>query len=143
MAHIKSVRFTSTGKAEGCTCDRCGQYIQNIWTVTFTEGMRLNYGIDCFEKVQKTGLSETARKNIKKALKSIQAYEEGLAKFTSGERNEENDIAYQQAQENKQDAFYGKPYEAWKDWWINEFFPYRISLENETIEKYSKINVTP
>lgn len=142
MAHIKSVRFSNVGKKEGCTCDRCGQYITNIWTVTFTEGMILNYGIDCFEKIQKTGLSDTARKNIKKALKSIQAYEEGLAEFTSGKRNEENDIAYKNAQEDKQNAFYGESYEVWRDWWVNKFFPYRISLENEIIEKYSKISVT-
>jgi hypothetical protein len=143
MAHIKSVRFSSVGKSEGCTCDRCGQYIQNIWTVTFTEGMILNYGIDCFEKVQKTGLSAVARKNIKKALKSIQAYEEQIARFTSGERNEENDLAYKWEQQNKQSAWYGEPYEKYRDWFINEFFPYRISLENETIAKYSKIDITP
>ena len=143
MAHIKSVRFSSVGKAEGCTCDRCGQYIQNIWTVTFTEGMSLNYGLDCFEKVQKTGLSETARKNIKKALKSIQAYEEQLARFVSGERNEENDEAYKYAQREKNNAWYGEPYEKYRDWFINEFFPYRISEENKIIEKYSKVSVTP
>ena len=141
MAHIKSVRFYNVGKAEGCTCERCGQYITNIWAVTFTEGMTLNYGIDCFKKIQRTGFNATAIKAINKALKSIQAYEEAHERFISGDRNEDNDESYKYEQTDKHNAWYGEPYEKYKSWFVNEFFPYRISEENKIIAKYSKINL--
>lgn len=141
MSHIAKIRFNSVGKNEGCTCDRCGQYIRNIWTVEYKEGFKVNYGIDCWEKVYKAGqLNKYGEKEMRKIMKSIKGYEEMLAMFVSGEINEENDSGWKYSQTEKRDAWYGKPYEEYKNWMINEFFPYRISIEQERLKKFSKID---
>ena len=141
MSHIAKIRFNSVGKNEGCTCDRCGQYIRNIWTVEYKEGFKVNYGIDCWEKVYKAGLlNKYGEKEMRKIMKSIKGYEEMLAKFVSGEINEENDSGWKYSQTEKRDAWYGEPYEEYKNWMINEFFPYRISIEQERLKKFSKID---
>lgn len=141
MSHIAKIRFSSVSRNEGCTCDRCGQYIRNIWTVTYKEGFSINYGIDCWEKVYKGGqLSQYGEKEIRKIMKSIKAYEEMLAKYMSGEINEETDSGWKYGQQNKQDAWYGKPFEEYRDWMINDFFPYRLSIEQDRLKKFSKID---
>ena len=55
MAYIKRISFAHVGRNEGCLCDRCGQYIQNIVTVDYADGVRINYGRDCFDKLYKSG----------------------------------------------------------------------------------------
>ena len=85
MAHIKKIKFSRVGKQEGCTCDRCGQYIRNIWTVDYKEGLTMNYGIDCWEAICKEGLSKQGIRLMNKTMKSLQSYEERLAAYTSKE----------------------------------------------------------
>ena len=88
MAHIKKISFSSVNVREGCTCDRCGQWIKNIWTVDFLEGFSMNYGIDCFEKLCKSGrLSDYGMKLMKKALKSISRYYEWMAEEEALDEN--------------------------------------------------------
>lgn len=141
MSHIAKIRFNSVGRNDGCTCDRCGQYIRNIWSIEYKEGFTVNYGIDCWEKVYKAGkLNQYGEKHMRKIMKSIRSYEEMLAKYVSGEMNEETDSAWKYGQTDKHDAWYGEPYETYRDWMINEFFPYRISIEQEELKKFSKIN---
>ena len=144
MSHIKKIRFQSVGKNEGCCCDRCGQYIRNIWTVEYTEGFKVNYGIDCWEKVYKAGkLNQYGEKQMRKIMKNIKSYEEELAKYISGEMNAETDIGWQNQQDENEytkSFWFRKPYEEYRDWMINEFFPYRISLEQEELKKFSKID---
>lgn len=142
MAHIKSIHFDRVGKAEGCTCDRCGQYIQNIWTVEYHEGLLMHYGLDCWQKVQSKGLNKTGKTLMNKIMKSIQFYTEWLAKYKSGELNEENDESYKtsQADWNKNDYWHGRPFSEYKAWMIEEFFPYRIACEQKELAKFSKVN---
>lgn len=142
MAHIKSISFESVGKREGCTCDRCGQYIQNIWTVEYREGLVVHYGIDCWQKVQDKGLNATGKKMMRKVMKSIQFYTEWLSKYTSGELTEENDVSYQTAQAdwNKTDCWHGVPFDEYKKWMVEEFFPYRIAEAQKELIKFSKVN---
>lgn len=142
MAHIKSISFESVGKNEGCTCDRCGQYIRNIWTVEYTEGLRMNYGLDCWEKVYKEGLNKQGARNLKKVMDSIKSYEERLAQYISGELSEETDESYKvtQADWNKDNCWYGKSFEEYKKWMVTDFFPYRISEKQKELAKFSKVN---
>ena len=142
MSHIKKISFTSVGKQEGCTCDRCGQYIRNIWTVEYKEGLKMNYGIDCWEKVYKEGLNKQGAKLLKNVMKSIQFYEESLAQYVSGELTEDNDESYKatQADWNKDNCWYGKSFEEYKEWLVNDFFPYRIGRKQEELSKFSKVN---
>ena len=82
MAHIKEIRFAHVGRNEGCLCDRCGQYIQNIVTVHWTDDIVVNYGTECFSKLCKTGrLTAHGLKLMHKALKSIERHTEELEKY--------------------------------------------------------------
>ena len=97
MARIKKIDFYKVGKQEGCLCDRCGQYIHNILTVQYDDGITARFGIDCFEILNKeSGLSEYGRKALNKALKSIQKHREMYEKEAM--KTEETDIAWQNAQ---------------------------------------------
>lgn len=140
MAHIKRISFESVGKAEGCTCDRCGQYIRNIWTVEYKEGLTMHYGLDCWQKVCRQGLNQHGMKLMKKAMKAIQNYEERLAKYTSGEMTVETDQGWLADQEDKMSAWYGHTFEEYRAWMINEFFPYRIAEAQKELAKFGKIN---
>jgi len=72
----------STAPTVSCTCDRCGQGIKNIWSVSFSNGVTYNYGIDCFEKLSKnSNLTDLGRKNFKKLLKSLKECEEKVAEW--------------------------------------------------------------
>jgi hypothetical protein len=78
---LQHVSFSSTPEVR-CTCDRCGQGIKNVWSVSFTNNVTYNYGIDCFEKLSKhSNLSEIGKKNFKKLLKSLKKCEENVAKW--------------------------------------------------------------
>ena len=141
MARIKKITFASVAKNEGCTCDRCGQYIKNIWTVTYQDDVVMNFGIDCFEKVSKEKLNAYGMKQMKKVLKSIQDYTERLEAWKSGEITE--DCAYwqnQQAEWNKDSYWYGRKFEEYKDWMINEFFPARLEYEQKELAKFKNVN---
>lgn len=142
MAHIKKIKFSRVGKQEGCTCDRCGQYIRNIWTVDYKEGLTMNYGIDCWEAICKEGLSKQGIRLMNKTMKSLQSYEERLAAYTSKEITEENDMAYQteQADWNKDSYWYGRSWEEYRDWMVNDFFPERISGKQKELERFSKVD---
>lgn len=144
MAHIKQISFARVGEKEGCTCDRCGQYIRNIWTVEYTEGLRMNYGLDCWEKVYKKGLSKQGAKILKKIMDSIKSYEERLAQYVSGELSEETDESYKvtQADWNKDNFWYGISFGEYKNWMVTDFLPYRISEKQKELAKFSKVNFT-
>lgn len=142
MAHIKKITFSRVGEKEGCTCDRCGQYIRNIWTVQYLEAGVMNYGIDCFKKVQESGLNAHGRKLMNKTMKSIQIYSERLAQYINGEFTADTDESWKvnQADWNKNNYWYGRDYSEYKDWMINEFFPTRLSCCEKELERYKKIN---
>ena len=143
MAHINNISFIRVSKNEGCTCDRCGQYIQNIWTVKWIEGGYTRFGIDCFEKLCKSGkLTTFGMKTMKKALKDIEYWSDELAKWKNGEYTEENRIDYQQAQKDKYDAFYEVSFEEYRRWWIEKFIPARIADKQKEINKFQKANFT-
>lgn len=145
MAHIKKISFETVGNNQGCTCDRCGQYIKNIYTVEFTEGMKMNYGIDCFEKLYKTGnLTKEATKILKKTIKSIANYEARLEQYQNNEIKPEEDGGwyYQQPQAGWYEEGYwtGKPYEEYRQWVINELIPSRIADKQKELAKFAKID---
>ena len=142
MAHIKKIKFDKVGKMEGCTCDRCGQYIQNIWTVTYTDDVIMHFGIDCFEKLNKESkLNAYGMKIMKKALKSIQEWSEILNKWENGEITEESELwKNKQADWIKEDYWYGRQFEEYKEWMINEFIPVRIQNAQKEINRFKKVN---
>ena len=135
MAHIKKVSFYTADQNSGCTCDRCGQYIKNIWTVEYVEGMSLHYGIDCFEKVLKTGrLTDYGKKLMKKAMKGLERVYAAMNK--AAELTAETDIWWQEQQADKLSAWYGESYDDYKVWQFEELYPYHISKYQQEIEKF-------
>ncbi len=142
MSHIAKIHFESVDNAEhGCTCDRCGQWIKNIWTVDYTEGFSVHYGIDCWEKVYKGGkLNKYGEKEMRKAMKSIKSIEENIASWKNGEITPDNHYPWIEAQEDKQNPWYDKSWDEYKDWMINEFWAYRLEEAQKELKKFSKIN---
>lgn len=135
--------FNKVGKQEGCICDRCGQYIQNIWTVNYADGITAHFGIDCFEILNKeSGLSSYGRKELKKALKSIQDHQEMYEREAA--LTEDTDIAWQNLQHpydwESKSYWYGKPWQEYHDWRLTEFFGRRFEEDQERIDKFGKVN---
>lgn len=141
MAYISKIQFNSVSQNEGCTCDRCGQYIKNIWTVTYKDGVVMNFGIDCFEKLNKETLNAYGMKQMKLALKKIQNWSEQLQHWTDGEFTEDNCEAWKCEQADWNDSYWkGKSFDEYKAWMIEEFIPYRIQKAQEQVDKFQKVN---
>lgn len=143
MARIKKIDFCRVGEQEGCLCDRCGQYIKNIWTVQYADGITARFGIDCFEALNKeSGLSNFGRKELKKALKRIQEHREMFEAEKA--KREETDIRWQNIQNppayESKDYWYGRPWEEYHEWMLNEFYGARFKEDQKQIDRFAKVN---
>lgn len=138
MSHIAKIHFASVDKSAGCTCDRCGQSIQNIWTVDYTEGFSVHYGIDCWEKVYKAGkLSKYGENELRKAMKRIQGIEESIEEWKN---KTEETYEFKEQQKDKTAPWYGHTFEEYRTYMANEFFPYRLEEAQKELEKFSKVD---
>lgn len=137
MARIKNIRFDRAGRNEGCCCDRCGQYLQNIWTVEFSDGVVLHFGIDCFEKMTNEKLTKYGQTMMRNALKSIQQHKDMLVEYMT--KDEDTDIRWQNIQNDPQDYWYGRDYLEFKNWMLTEFFPCRIREDEKKLKLFSKV----
>lgn len=145
MAFIKEIRFAHVGRNAGCLCDRCGQYIQNIVTVDFSDGTTVNFGQDCFKKLQETSrLNDYGKKLLRKTLKNIEFYSMELVKYTSGELTAENDERWKAYAYPVNDGCYWNvhhdDYEAFRRWMIDEWFPERFKECQKQIDRFAKVN---
>lgn len=138
MAFIKKVDFQKVGRYEGCTCDRCGQYIQNIWTVTYKDGVIMNFGIDCFSKLNGEKLNAYGMKMMKDALKHIEDHKEGFE--AEKLKTEETDQKWKYIQQDKEDYWFGRPYEEYHKWMIEEWWPERFKEDQKKIDRFNKVN---
>lgn len=146
MAHIKSISFAHVGKKEGCLCEKCGQYITNIVTVHWTDGVNIDYGTECFDKLYHSGkLTDHGIKLMKKALNSIKNHTKQLEAYTSGKMNAENDNGWkwfkmeEEIYGNKT-AWSGKTYEEYRQWMIDVWFPKRFEEDQKEIDRFAKVN---
>ena len=145
MAYIEKIGFARVGRNEGCLCDRCGQYIRNIVTVYYTDGIRINYGQDCFKKLYDSSkLTDYGKKLLRKALKSIEEHQTEYAKYVSGEMTAENDqswIVYTwDINKGTYWAEHHDDYEEYRKWMIEEWFPQRFKEDQKQIDRFSKVN---
>lgn len=142
MAHISKISFASVDTLHGCTCDRCGQWIKNIITVDYDDGLTLHYGMDCYEKLWTSNrLNDFGKKLMRKTLKSLARYEEQYQKYVSGEMTAENDPSWQATQyEWSQTYWTGRPYEEYKQWMIEEWYPQRFKDCQKEVDKFSKVD---
>ena len=145
MAHIKSITFSHVGRKEGCLCDRCGQYIQNIVTVHWTDGLDINYGQDCFDKLYKgSRLTEHGIKLMREALRKIKQHSQELEAYKSGKMTAENDAGWQFHQRSalygSPSYWYGKDYEEYREWMISAWYPKRFEEDQKLIDRFSGVN---
>lgn len=79
MAYIKNIYFWKEGRNSGLICDKCGAYITNIYHVIYSDGTELNYGIECFKKLQDSGrLSAYGMKLLMDAVRRIKKDTEAI-----------------------------------------------------------------
>ena len=145
MAHIKEIRFAHVGRNEGCLCDKCGQYIQNIVTVEFTDGITFDYGQDCFKKLyDNSKLTEFGKKLIRKTLKNIEFYSKQREEYASGKMTAETDESWKQFEYpcNKGHywAVHHDDYEAYRQWMLNEWLPERFKEAQKQVDRFAKVN---
>ena len=141
MASIKSISFHSVSQKEyGCNCDRCGQWLKNIWTVSYTDGTSINYGIDCFETVYKGTkggkLNKEGTKIMNRALKSIEHWSKVLQDYKDGKYTAENDACWY-----NESAWTG--YEEYKQFMIEVWIPERFKDAQKEINRFKKVNFEP
>lgn len=133
------IQFNHVGRNEGCVCDQCGQYIQNVWSVQYANGATLYYGIDCFSNIlKKSNFTKEVQKRIFKAMRDLEIAKSCLE--TEISKTEDTDEGYQveQAEWNKQSAWHGEPWLEYHKWMVEEFWPFRIQLAERELNKYSK-----
>lgn len=145
-ARITKIEFNHVGRNEGCQCDRCGQYIINVWTVQFGNGQTINFGIDCFEKVYKSGgLNAHGLKQFKKLLSRIQKHKEDHTKWLSMTEEQARadaakvNVPLRIDTDDPYDSWYGKTFEEYKDWMLNEWYGERFREDEQVLEKFRKI----
>ena len=138
MARIKRIDFFTVSKDNPCICDKCGQCITNVWQVTYADGLRLTYGIQCFENLRTVSNVVGYRgKLLKKAMDRL----ENAQRQLEAERDltEENDEGYKAEQFDHPDCqksyWFGKPWGEYHEWKLTDFWPYRIKKAQEDIEK--------
>lgn len=139
MAHIKDISFAHVGKMEGCLCDNCGQWISNIWTVSFQEGENLHFGTDCFDKRIKGKLNAFGKKEMQKILKRIQEHSDLLNQLKQDEITEDVQKEWD-GYRYWQDHWKDKTIDEWKKWMIEEVLPHWLESDKKELVKFEKIN---
>ena len=141
---IKKIQFEALGESSNFCCDRCGQNIQNVWTIEFEGGLVQHMGCDCFEKIWKgKGLSDFGKKQFKKLLKHVQMHQEGCEKWKN--RTEEDYLALRAESglvpeyQNSESAFYGWTFEEYKNWMLTEWYGQRFKEDEMELAKFSKV----
>lgn len=142
MAKIKKITFNRVEKDDGVICDRCGQYIRNIWTVEYTDGVIMHFGIECFEKLSKETLTTMGMKTMKKALKKLQNWTDKLDAWERGEITADNDDSwkYEQSDLCKDHYWHGRSFDEYREWMIKEFIPKRLEEAQVEIKRFGKVN---
>lgn len=143
MARILKIDFFKTGRNEGCTCDKCGQYITNVWTVRYDCGVDVHFGIDCFDKMLKDSkLNDYGMKLMKKTLKSIERHQRGFE--AEKKLTEETDEGYKLTQTlsgwETKSCWYGTPWKEYHEWMLTEWWPTRFKEDQEALDRFKKIN---
>ena len=137
---IKKIMYYSVPRSESATCDCCGKSIQNICSITTIEDEHFNFGTTCFDKVVKDRLQSFQRKEMNKALRSIKAYCDGVRKWETMTEKEYIETHYVGDGLPWKITEGLETFEDYKQWMLNDFFPYRISEEEKIIARFSKID---
>ena len=148
MARIKSISFMTVDREHGCNCDKCGQWIKNVWTVKFTDGVTMNFGIDCFERIYKSGkLTKQGEKLMNGALKSIEFWGKQLEEWqnmTEADAKERGLLEELDPNSycNKHNKSYwcGKSFDEYKAWMIDELIPARINEAQKKVDKFASVD---
>ena len=147
MATIKNINFEHVGRNAGCLCDRCGQYIQNIATVTYNDGLELHYGLDCFSKLTASGnLTAHGARLFRKTVNNIKSLQKMLSDYKSGKITAENDSGWYWLTTPNPDGVINcaySSYDEYREFVINEILPARIEKAQNELKKFSKVSFEP
>lgn len=133
---IKKICFYSVNIKETTTCDCCGKGIKNIYFITMQDNTTLTLGSTCFSKQIKNNLNNMARKKVNHALETLQSLNNLRCKWETLTEEE----YLKTTCDNRIGKYEGiDTFEDLRKWYLNEFIPYRESLEQETISKYTKL----
>ncbi len=142
MAKIKKITFDTAGEKEGCTCDRCGQYITRIYTVSYSDEVEFHYGLDCFNRLcRENRLNAYGMKLMRQASRDLARYQQELDDYVSGKMTAENDGRWKHFQNDDQNgAWYGADYEEYRQWMIDVWYPARFADVQKKIDKFKNID---
>lgn len=156
MAYIKNITFWKYGRNDGKTCYKCGAYITNVYTVTYSDGLVADYGSECFDKLWKSGnLSSYGVKEFRKILKNIKDYNEIKRSWLNCKTEQEliekpltyssnyldryNESEYVQNQ-YKYSAHKNDTFEEYKNYIVNQFIPYRLSTLEKELARFNRLD---
>lgn len=144
MNTIKKISFESVPKTAGCCCDKCGQYLQNIYTVTYSNDISYHFGIDCFNKLLKSSsLNSFGMKEFKKLLKRIQHWQERCEYWTKITEEEARAAAAEKGVkleiECSESAHYGETFEEYKEWMLNCFIAERFKENEKELQRFKGV----
>lgn len=143
---IKRIVYYSVPRSESSICSCCGKSIQNICSIETVEGERFNFGATCFDKLIKDKLRAFQRKEYNQAIKFLKGYYKQQKVW---ENMTKEDYLGSEMYRTACICDGGAPWETktgldsfedYKNWMLNDFFPYRIEQEEKVIEKYSRID---
>lgn len=130
---IIDIRFDHVSKNDGCICDNCGQYITNVYTITYDNGLKLHYGIECYRKlINASNLTRQGTKLLNKIAKNLAFYYEVRAKWEAVDTYENAEamklLWYRDYKEN----------EAWEGATFEEYRKFQVHCADVQIEKNKK-----
>ena len=140
MAKIRHIGFCRVGKNEGCLCDKCGQYIRNIVTVGYADGITCRYGTECFDKLYHDGLNAYGQKLMRQTLKSVADHQEEYEKMKLGAACEDNVKRFQSDQYWNPEVWGSASFEEWQKWMLDEWFPKRFEEDQKKVDRFANVN---
>lgn len=139
--YIQDIKFNTVDKRDGFLCDRCGAYITNIYTVTYSDGLVARYGMECFKKLFDAGnLTEFGRNLMMKALKSMREIYEKREKWLSVNSFEEAEKKCLISTWDIKERWEGYTFEECKDFYVNKCFEHDLKRVKEELARFKKVN---
>ena len=108
--------------------------------MSFSNGQQIAFGIDCFEKVYKSGLSAYGQKEFRKLLKFIKIEEERIAYWktvTEEKARSDGKLAWTFDSTESDSYWHGRSFEEYRQYEI-ECYSNALAGSQKELERYRK-----